>query len=181
MPPPLPPQYPQQSQKDGCFTTGAKVVGWIVIGIIILGIIRGVMDVNKKDNDTVASDAGTESFDYMQSKAIITIRAKDLIDSYNANEVAADEIYKGRILEVMDKITDIRKDAFDKMHITLFRGSLSGLDCTISPIEKEKVIQLKKGDYITIRGKCEGMFMSQVGLKDCIVLPPNIPHASQVK
>lgn len=49
----------------------------------------------------------------------ITTSAKELIAAYDANEVSADQTYKGKIVEVSGSVASINKDLLDEPFVTL--------------------------------------------------------------
>lgn len=98
----------------------------------------------------------------------IAISAKDLTKAYDENELSADKNYKGKILEVTGKITDISETLGN---VTV---SLEGHDivltvmCSFNEAEKDAVADLKKGQKTTLIGKGDGSTAGlYVGLEEC--------------
>ena len=90
-----------------------------------------------------------------------------LYKEYNANEIAADEKYKGKIIEVTGVIRDIGNDIMDNAYITLVGNEYFGdIQCYFN--EKSVVASLSKGKRITVMGSCSGLMMN-VHLNDCII------------
>jgi heat shock protein HslJ len=101
---------------------------------------------------------------------IIKVPAKVLWLAYEANEVTADEVFKGKTLEVTGKVDRIAKDILDKMYVTLKVKdySITSVQCLFPDSEKEALTQLSPNKMVTIKGKCNGKF-GNVLLKDCVV------------
>lgn len=98
------------------------------------------------------------------------ITAIKLCQEYDANEVAADENYKGRVIEVTGSINDIKKDVLDKMYVSLEGCSfLEDVQCYFSENQTSALTKLKKEQKITVRGKCEGLF-GTIRMKGCIIV-----------
>jgi hypothetical protein len=100
----------------------------------------------------------------------VIVSAKDLLDAYDTNPVAADGKYKGNWLEVAGEVDKIEKVA--KIDVTLKdqgRGKGQGIKCEFEDNQQAAVAQLKPGDKVTIKGKCLGKFTS-VGLEKCEVV-----------
>ena len=101
------------------------------------------------------------------SNPSITISASKIYKEYNENEIAADEKYKGKIIEVTGVIRDIGNDIMDNAYITLVGNEYFGdIQCYFN--EKSVVAKLSKGKKITVIGSCSGL-MINVQINNCIV------------
>ena len=101
------------------------------------------------------------------SNPSVTISASKLYKEYNENEIAADEKYKGKIIEVTGVIRDIGNDIMDSAYITLIGDEYFGdIQCYFN--EKSVVAKLSKGKRITVIGSCSGL-MINVQINNCIV------------
>lgn len=93
----------------------------------------------------------------------ITISAGELHAAYENNEVAADERFKGKIIQVSGIVDDIGKDIMDTIYVTLSAGgeySFSSVQCFFADSHTSDAASLSKGDYVTIKGKCDGLMMN---------------------
>jgi Sec-independent protein translocase protein TatA len=100
----------------------------------------------------------------------LIVSAKELLDAYETNPVAADNKYKGKWLEVAGEVDAI--DKVVKIDVTLKdqgRTKPRGLKCEFEDNQQATVAQLKPGDKVTIKGKCLGKFTT-VGLEKCEVV-----------
>ena len=89
--------------------------------------------------------------------AVLKIGAEQLRAEYEENEVAADEKYEDKILYVNGVIDDIGKDILDTPYITLNDGTtFNSVQCMFKKADEPILAGLKKGQEITVRGKCEG-------------------------
>ena len=101
------------------------------------------------------------------SNPSVTISASKLYKEYNENEIAADEKYKGKIIEVTGVIRDIGNDIMDNAYITLVGNEYFGdIQCYFN--EKSVVAKLSKGKRVTVIGSCSGL-MINVQINNCIV------------
>jgi hypothetical protein len=97
----------------------------------------------------------------------VVVNAKDLLDAYEVNPVAADGKYKGKWVEVAGEVDAI--DKVVKMDVTLKdegRMKPRGIRCEFEDNQRDAVAQLKPGDKVTIKGKCLGKF-TNLGLEKC--------------
>lgn len=97
------------------------------------------------------------------------VSASELFQDYKSNEVAADEKYKGKMLEVTGTVHSIGKDIVNTIYVTLEGGGrfeIMSVQCYFSDKHKSEAAQLSKGQTITVRGRCEGKF-GNVHIKKC--------------
>jgi hypothetical protein len=97
-----------------------------------------------------------------------TISAPDLTAAYEANEVNADNNFKGKTFYVSGTVTDIKKDIMDDIYVIL-QGSemLRDVQCYFD--DKETAAQLHKGMKVTFKGTCDGLMMN-VQMKNCVLV-----------
>lgn len=111
----------------------------------------------------------------------ISISAGDLFDEYMANEVAADQKYKGRPLQVTGKIGEIGRvpvgygDFSNKAYIRLYKtSSWIGILCFFDSENEAEIARLSEGQDVTVQGRCEGcpktLVTSDVFLLDCTIV-----------
>ena len=97
----------------------------------------------------------------------VKISSTQLYDAYKANEVAADNSYKGKVIAVTGTVDGVGKDIMDDTYITLVGDGVIGtVQCFISKDFISKAATVSKGTTITITGTCDGKLMN-VLLKDC--------------
>ena len=103
------------------------------------------------------------------SEASVAISAVQLYAQYEANEVEADNKYKGKVLAVTGVAGDIGKDIMDEAYVLLSSGDalgMFGVQCFFSESEEQNFSNLRTGQQLTIKGRCDGKF-GNVFLKDC--------------
>jgi hypothetical protein len=83
----------------------------------------------------------------------VQVSAETLTRDYRANEVAADKEYKGKVLAVTGRITQIRGGSSG-----LFGSApiihLAAVRCEFK--DNAQIEHLSTGQFVTIRGKCQG-------------------------
>lgn len=98
-----------------------------------------------------------------------TVSARQLYADYEANGVAADGKYKGKVLQVTGVVNTIDRDIMDKIYVTLKGDQYFGdIQCFFAESHVGTASQLSKGQTITVKGKCDGKLMN-VMLKGCII------------
>lgn len=99
----------------------------------------------------------------------IKVDAATIIADYQANEVAGDNKYKDKIVEVTGVVDHIGKGLMDDVYVSIGTGKefeLSGVQCSVTKDMEGKAASLTKGQSLTVKGKVTGLMMS-VQLQDC--------------
>jgi len=92
-----------------------------------------------------------------------------LVAEYEANEIAADRKYKGKMVQVSGIVESIGKDILDTMYVTLDSGQEFGIthvQCYFDNSAESYLSSLQKGRSVVITCRCDGKF-GNVLLKDC--------------
>ena len=126
---------------------------------LITIIIFSFLGFASLEDDAPSIDSGTEP--------VLSVNSKTLYKDYSDNEIAADDKYKGKIIQVNGTIRDIGNDIMDDAYVTLIGDEFFGdIQCYFN--DKSNVVDLKKGQRITVVGYCDGLFIN-VLLKNCIL------------
>jgi hypothetical protein len=108
--------------------------------------------------------------DRAQYGGAITISANVLYHAYDANEVAADEKYKGKSVKITGKVQSIGKDILGSPYVVIGgSGMLDGVQCVFATSETSPLASLSKGQTVTISGTVSGK-MVQPMVSDCKLL-----------
>ncbi len=98
----------------------------------------------------------------------IQITSKQLYQDYKDNEIAADAKYEDKWVQVTGIIDTIGKDILSQPYVVLTDGSqyaIWGIQCMFSTQDEHMLIELSKGQTVTIEGKCDG-YLFNVLLRD---------------
>lgn len=95
------------------------------------------------------------------------ISSSELYRAYKANEVSADEKYKGRKLAITGTIESIGKDIIKNPYVSFKEDYLQGITCYFSENDNKIIAQLSKGEEITIIGECRGLTLTNVVIRNC--------------
>ena len=144
----------------------APYIKWIVIGIIAVIFLFVVLAakggrLNSDYFSLIAVNTATEDY--------IEVSWETLLEEYEANQIAADEKYKGKNLKVTGDISDFERDFISDKPCIVFGEHLARVIAVFDKGDEEKVGALSKGDNVTIIGKCEGAtYVSEcVYLRSC--------------
>lgn len=171
---------------------GWKIGGTIVIGLLVFASLGGekntsanaevdqsgiAPELTQAQKDSVArveqvlkdSLAKTERLRVIEERKNATISSTDLWAAYHDNEVRADEDFKNKTFYVTGTVTNIGKNLFDDIEIRLEGDGMFGnVACEVT--DKAVAAQLEKGQLITLRGKCSGLTITDVFMKECVVV-----------
>ena len=178
---------PNCGKDSRCFVSRHKVltvIGGLVI-IAALGSITGGNSNNKisdskqtsvsiensnEKQDSKQTSASTENSNKKQMEPELNISATELINAYKGNEVKADKMYKGKIVEVNGIVDAIDSGIDDKAVVRLSDGdefSFYNVHCYIDDENQDKACELKKGENVIIIGKEDGEIAGQPCIKNC--------------
>lgn len=99
----------------------------------------------------------------------VKISAAELMQAYEANEVAADSRFKGKVVEVTGIVGEIKKDMLDDIYVIIGTGKdfeIPEVQCFIAEDMAAKAGTLAKGSKIKAVGTVDGLMMN-VLVKDC--------------
>jgi len=135
----------------------------IVLGLAVIGIIGAVMGYifiyNKPHPD------------YEHLKADFTLQAQVLFDEFVTDNMAANQKYNGKMVELTGPIT--RMEITDSLTTAVFvfrQGDFGdeGIRCTVLPKFTEMAQNLQPGSVIKIKGYCTG-YTGDVIFEQCSI------------
>ncbi|MEN4950270.1 hypothetical protein [Stenotrophomonas sp. TWI819] len=95
----------------------------------------------------------------------VEVGARQLYLDYQANEVAADVLYKGKQLLITGEVAAIQTDFMDKPQVQLKAGSNEQV--TISGLSRDEAGALLKGDAVIAACTGNGMLLNSPVARDC--------------
>ena len=174
---------PNCGKDSRCFVSRHKVLT-VICGLVIIGALGSVTggnsnnkisdskqtNVSVENSDSKQTSVSNENSNKKQMEPELNISATELINAYKENEVKADKIYKGKIVEVNGIVDAIDSGIDDKAVIRLSDGdefSFYNVHCYIDDENQDKACELKKGENVTIIGKEDGEIAGQPCIKNC--------------
>jgi TonB family protein len=151
------------------------------VGLLILGILLMAVLISHPGSSPASSNsAAIESPAATDTSAIerpqeISVSAPKLWVDYNANEVAADNIYKGKRLIVQGQVMSIKKNFIDQVYVSLTTlNEFESVHANIKEEYKSEAAMLHIGQIITVECEGGGMIVGSPILKECS-MQPNVP------
>ena len=89
---------------------------------------------------------------------VIYVTAEKLCYDYNTNAIAADDIYKGNILEVSWVVDGIGRDILNnnKAYLRMNCGWITDVWCYFDEAYESLLVPVHEGDLVSVRGECTG-------------------------
>jgi hypothetical protein len=127
----------------------------VTLPVLILLCLAGWAVYEYKKPHTDAGDKTTN----------IYIDATSLYNDFSKNETNANAKYLDKIIEVTGIVDDVQNTNGALVIMLNANQMMGGINCKMFDAKNNF---LKKGDKITIKGKCSG-FLSDVNLVDCVI------------
>ena len=122
---------------------------WIaLIALVIIALATAYYKLNKPVSDV--SDLEPD----------FKMTPQELLGAYETNEVQADSLYLGKIIEMTGTVSNVDTAGST---ISLETGSMmSVISCEISEDYKQKLSTISAGDNVEVKGECAGFLMDVV-------------------
>lgn len=138
---------------------------WAWVGMAFLLFFAGCVAICAIGIKGVSDQAEKEKEEFEKAEAI-KVTAAELAAAYKKNEVAADEKYKGKKIEITGTVESIDSGAGDEPRVQLEGGEMF-ITVTLQDIPKDEAKKLSKGDKVKAVCKGDGEIIGFPKLKDC--------------
>ena len=148
-------------------TTLSRVLSFVWLGVALLVLVA---DPKSSSSDGLRPSAFSKN-SQQQTASASAVDIRLLLSEYKSNEVAADNAYKGTLVQTSGLIGDIKKDILDNLYITLGTGKqfeIPQVQAFFSNSASKQLGQLSQGQRITVTCRIEGLMMNVLG-KDCVI------------
>jgi tRNA_anti-like/GYF domain 2 len=150
---------------------------WVILGVLVGvptvllgGCVAFLALVGSSVTNNPTTGSRTPSYSSTApSVSPISVTALALAQAYEDNEVAADNMYSGKVLTVTGIVQSI-DTIFGSTSVTLAGKEMSivSVQCFVDDSQKGSVARLKKGQTVTVQGVGDGKSLN-VHLKDCSI------------
>lgn len=98
------------------------------------------------------------------------ITAEALLKEYRTNQVAADNKYKGKVIQITGRIDEIGKSLLTNEPQVVFpdKSGVDSISCSFDKSQSNKLLHLKSGDIITVKGLVRRYGLGVLLLKNCV-------------
>src|SRR5580692_5412432 len=136
----------------------------IILGCaMVLGVLVALGQINRtRTTPPIVPSRTTAAPVEVTTPASPPIHAsiKDLLSEYKANEVRADEEYKGATVQLTGQVNRIAKDITGRMYVTMGTGKrfeIPEVQCMLTAENQSAASSLSKGQTITVHGEVKGL------------------------
>lgn len=132
------------------------VIGLVLLTFLWVGV-DGLFQSGKTTSAVTVVDTPSQS-----------LSVNEIHDAYEANEVAADERYKGRTVALIGKVESIGKDILGDPYVMVkaLDGSSKTVQCMFEQSQTQGLASLSKEESIRVVGVVEGKLV-YIGLSKC--------------
>ncbi len=139
--------------------TRAQWIGGIVVAVIILALCGKLSGKSQPGASNEGAAAATPA---------VEVDAVGMWRDYDANEVAADQKYKGQVLLVRGTVDSIDKNFLGQIVVHLRSpNQFAPTMATVESSEASKAAALSKGQKVALRCKGGGKIVMSPTLEDC--------------
>lgn len=100
------------------------------------------------------------------------LTADSLFSVFSADEQSATEKYGGKIVLIRSGLISVERDDNGNVALILV-DPMMGVTCTLDSLQaarqKSEIEQLKEGEMVTVKGRCDGMLMD-VKISKCMII-----------
>lgn len=158
---------PHCGKKNPTTSAAQSLVGAVIVIVFMLYCIGKVGDTASGPSAT-STASNTSAPGLAARTPIATVSAMEMWQQYDANEVSADNYYKGRVFRVTGTVQSIDKDFMD--NIVLHLRSPNEFMSTSATVDQEgasQAAQLSKGERVSLTCLVKGRIIGSPVLDDC--------------
>lgn len=146
--------------KCGAPRAAGLSVGKVVLLVIVALIVFGAVGASAKhDKEKKAVAEGTNAVDVSSDR---------LQADYEANEVSADNLYRGKVLRVTGAVQAVKKDIADKPYVVLWtKNEFMGVHANFQ--DENGLSGISVGQHITLRCIGDNVILGSPLLRDCVL------------
>lgn len=140
---------------------------WL-LAVIVLIIIASSGGGDSSTSGTNSS--GSNEAKTAPAEQAIAVTSTKLYADYKANELSADNTYKGKLVEVSGTVDNIGKDILNSPYISLKTGDIIGsVQCMLDDSAVAEASAMAEGTKVTMQGRVSGL-MGNVIVKECVLV-----------
>jgi hypothetical protein len=137
------------------------------IGLMVVGVQNARIKLEEEAKELRRKEE-QEAKDIREGQAVV-VTAVDLFRQYKANELAGDNKYKDRVVELSGIVVRVNPGNGGPTVELKTDDEDENIDCEFPEKGAEDAAKLVSGKPATIRGKCKGRDLGTITLEKCIV------------
>src|SRR3990167_3549461 len=144
-----------------------KILKWLGIGLIII-IVIGVISSAGKSGSVQNSESTGSTQEKQQVQEPTLIKAQELADDFDANQVAAESKWKGQLVQFSAEINNITDSGLSFSNVASKEFSMAQISCKIT--DKQQLLSLKNGQTVTVKGVVGNQTIGVIDISDCSIV-----------
>jgi len=177
--PQAPPPGPPPKKTNWGLIVGLSLLGLLVVGFgscaVCVAVVGSAGSKTTKSDDAPAETGRRhhrpqKDPEHAAKVAAQFVEIKKLLADYKANEVHADELYRGKYIKTKGKVHQISKGIGDGVYVVLEGPSGNAFEtvhCTPGEDSASRAGSLKVGQMLQVGGKVRGYLLLSVMLDEC--------------
>lgn len=145
-----------------------KILKWVGIGFAVLIVIGIISSAGKSSNSQKSSSSEPVQEAKQQVQEPTVIKVQELADDFDANQVAAEAKWKGKLVQFSAEITNITDSGLSFSKIASKQFSLTQISCRVT--DKQQLLSLKNGQTVTVKGIVGGQTIGVIDVSSCLVV-----------
>lgn len=142
-----------------------KWIGIVFVVLIVIGIFSGAS--KPEDSKTEGSNKATQKQE-QKVESPTQVTAQELADAFDENQIAAEDKWKGKLVEFSAEITNITDAGLSFSKVASKEFSMAQISCKVA--DKKELLSLKNGQTVTVRGVVGGQLIGVIDVSDCTVV-----------
>lgn len=140
-----------------------------IVGIIVLIVVIGVIAGGGKKETTSTTEQKTQTQESVAaSPSPMKITARELADSFDENQVAAEAKWKDKLIEFSAPISNITDTGVSFSNIGAKEFSFTQVSCRVE--NKDQLLKIKNGQTVTVRGVVGTQTAGVIDVKQCTIV-----------
>lgn len=142
------------------------------IGVILFAIILGNIGSGAGKQQSLLNTSSPSNVANTKSEEAIKVTATALYNAYKNNEVAANQQYKNKLIEITGVVESIGEDLINEPYISfrIQQYQITSIQCMFAKKNADQLTPISKGQSIKLQGTVSDSLAGQVIVRDCQVL-----------
>ena len=140
-----------------------------ILTVILVLIVISIVSAGGKKTTTLQTGNQSNQVTSEPSPIPMKITARELVDDFDNNQVAAETKWKEKLVEFSAEITNITDSGLSFSRIPSTKDfSMAQISCRIE--DKQQLLPLKNGQTVTVRGIVGTQTIGVIDVSSCVIV-----------
>lgn len=146
-----------------------KILKWGGIGLVVLLVLGAIAGSGKSSNpQTTSPNTLTQNQEQKPTQEPMKITAQEIADDFDSNQVAAENKWKGKLVQFSAGITNITDSGLSFSNVASKQFSMAQISCRVT--DKQQLLPLKNGQTVTVKGVVGSQTIGVIDVSNCQVV-----------